>query len=68
MSKLDDEIKEEIRQLALTDVNKLIELYIDAEKLKICKQRKMGLSLQQIAIAMSMPRPTIQSICKTCNE
>jgi hypothetical protein len=66
MSKLDDQIIEEIRMLALTDTQQLIDKYIDINKLKICKQKKMGKTLQAIANAMEMPRSTVQSICKVC--
>lgn len=66
MSKLDDDILKEIRELALTDTQKLIDLYIDKDKLKICRQRKMGKTLQQIAQAMQMPKSTVRDKCKVC--
>jgi len=66
MTKLEQDIREEIRQLALTDVDKFIEMFVDVEKLKICRQRKMGKTLQQIAISMQMPKSTVRDKCKTC--
>lgn len=62
---IDEQIEQELRELALTDVKKLLE-YIDVKKYKICRQRKMGKSLQQIANAMQMPRPSVQTICDKC--
>jgi hypothetical protein len=66
MSKLDDEILNQIRTLALTDTQKLIDLYIDKDKLKICLQRKGGKSFQQIANSMKMPKSTVRDKCKAC--
>lgn len=66
MSKLDEQIIEEIRTLALTNTQELIDKYIDINKLKICKQKKMGKTLQQIATLMQMPKSTIRNKCKVC--
>lgn len=66
MTKLDKDVYDEIRELALTDTQKLIDLYIDVDKLKICRQRKMGKTLQQIARAMQMPKSTVADKCKVC--
>lgn len=64
---IDEQIKREIQTMALTDWERFKELYLDMSKLKICKQRKMGKTLQQIANTMSMPRSSVQTICKNCD-
>ena len=68
MTPLDQQIIDEIRELALTDTKKLIELYIDADKLKICRQRKMDKTLQQIATSMRMSKKKVWKVCQTCPE
>ena len=73
MTRLEQEILDEIRDLAINDPQKLIEKYIDMEKLLVCKRRKMGQTLQQIAIAMSTPEYTpskkkVWKICQSCEE
>lgn len=63
---IDEQVIDEIRELALTDTQKFIDTYVDMDKLKICKRRKIGQTLQQIASAMGMPKSTIRNKCKTC--
>jgi hypothetical protein len=68
MAELDKSIIDEIRQIALTHPEKLME-YINFDKIKqdkICRQKQMGKTLQQIANAMQMPRSTVQDKCKVC--
>ena len=67
MTKLDQEIIDEIRNLAITNPKKLIDKYLDMTKLQICKRRKMQQSFQQIANAMRMPKTTVYKICKKCD-
>lgn len=66
VSKLDEQILADIRLLALTDTQALIDKYCDPIKLKICKQKEMGKTLQQIANAMQMPKSTVRDKCKVC--
>lgn len=63
---IDDEIKQEIQTMCLTDFERFKELFLDMNKLKICKQRKMGKTLQQIANLMKMPKTTIARHCEEC--
>lgn len=63
---IDEQVIDEIRELALTDTQKFIDTYVDLNKLKICKRRKMGQTLQQIASAMNMPKSTVKDKCKRC--
>lgn len=64
---IEEEVKNELQQLALTDWNKFLSITgIDVSSLEICKRRKKGQTLQQIANAMQMPRSSVQSRCKTC--
>lgn len=66
MIPLDKQIQDEIQTLCLTDFEKFKELYLDMNKLKICKQRAMGKTLQQIAKAMQMPKRTVANQCAVC--
>lgn len=64
---LDEEVKNELRQLALTNFDKFLEVTgVDLTTLKICKQHERGKSLQQIANLMQMPKTTISRRCKVC--
>lgn len=71
MTKIEQDILAEIRELALNDPQTLITKYLDIEKLQICKRRKMDQTLQQIAKAMSTPlkkisKKKVWTICQTC--
>ena len=66
MTKIEQDILAEIRELALNDPKHLIEKYLDIGKFEACVRRKKGQTLQQIAIAMGMPRTTIADKCSVC--
>ena len=66
MTPLEEQIKNEIQTLCLTDFERFKEMYLDMNKLKICKQRKMGKTLQQIAQIMNMPKRTVANHCQEC--
>lgn len=64
---IEEEVKNDLQQLALTDWDKFVKLInLDISSLEVCKRRKKGQTLQQIANAMQMPRSTVQRKCDTC--
>lgn len=64
-----DEVNMELQILAATDWNKFCDLTgFDATSYIICKHRKKGKSLQQIANMMGTTKRVVELACKKCEK
>lgn len=64
---LNPEIESFLKNLALTDWNKFMDVIgIDATQMTICVEKEKGKSWQQIANKVNLPKSTVRNRYKQC--
>ncbi len=54
-------------RMAITDFEKFVRMSgVNMNQLKVCIERERGLSLQQIANKLDIPKGTVKFICDRC--
>lgn len=55
-------------EMAIDDFEKFCQYAgVDSVQLKVCIERERGLSYQQIANKLTVPRSTVRNICEKCS-
>jgi DNA-binding NarL/FixJ family response regulator len=54
-------------EMAINDFEKFCEYAgVDSKQLSVCIERERGLTLQQIALKLQLPKSTVRDVCDRC--
>ncbi|MFA6060044.1 MAG: hypothetical protein WC756_17710 [Taibaiella sp.] len=63
------DLKEQLRELALLDMDKFLKLTgVDMVQIFVCKEKGKGKSFQQIANKVKLSKTAVRHRCKKCEE
>jgi hypothetical protein len=65
--KLDQKYKNTALEMAINDFEKFCNYAgVDSKQLSVCIERERGLTLQQIALKLQLPKSTVKDVCDRC--